>query len=209
MKCFVLNGWAAGPDAWDLCAFRRDRIFGYGEQLDGIPEQVMETVDAAVLVGWSMGGSSALRLALAYPGKVRGLVLVAATPRMMESREEGWAGMSERRLQSLLLGTRMMNEGSAAPEFDEALMSRGIDYLRTTDIRRSLEAAVTPGSPLARIPVAIFQSERDGIVRPGNADFLQRIFPQAIRRSISGAEHRLSAAIPAEIDSAVRSMVGA
>ena len=39
MKCFVLNGWAAGPAAWDLCKFRRERVFSYTEQLDGLPEK--------------------------------------------------------------------------------------------------------------------------------------------------------------------------
>ena len=52
-----------------------------------------------LLVGWSMGGSTALRLAIAAPEKLKGLVLVAATARMMKA--PGWAGMSERRLAAL------------------------------------------------------------------------------------------------------------
>ena len=83
MKVFVLNGWAASEHAWDLCAFRRDRVFGYIEQLDALPEAALRGESAAVLVGWSMGGSGALRLAVRFPEKVAGLVLVAATPRMM------------------------------------------------------------------------------------------------------------------------------
>ena len=38
MKTFVLNGWSASANAWDLCKFDRDRIFSYVEQLDGAPE---------------------------------------------------------------------------------------------------------------------------------------------------------------------------
>ena len=37
MKTFVLNGWSASANAWDLCKFDRDRIFSYVEQLDGAP----------------------------------------------------------------------------------------------------------------------------------------------------------------------------
>ena len=45
--------------------FPRERVFGYVEQLDGEPERALEaSPDGAVLVGWSMGGSGALRLAL-------------------------------------------------------------------------------------------------------------------------------------------------
>ena len=126
-EVFVLNGWAASPHAWDLCRFMRPcdrlgeatesvaatstalpcgrlgeatlpRLFSYVEQLDGEPEKAMEGVERCVLVGWSMGGSSVLRLAARWPEKVAGLVLITATPRMMEEKESGWKGMSPLRL---------------------------------------------------------------------------------------------------------------
>ena len=84
MRCLVFNGWAAGPETWRLCTFPHDWVFDYVEQLDGLPEKMMAEFDEAVLVGFSMGGSTALRMLLKYPEKVRGLVLVSATPRMME-----------------------------------------------------------------------------------------------------------------------------
>ena len=67
MKTFVLNGWSASEQAWDLCTFPRDRVFSYVEQLEGLPEKAVAAEDEVVLVGWSMGGSSALRIAVAYP----------------------------------------------------------------------------------------------------------------------------------------------
>ena len=88
MRCLVFNGWAAGPETWALCTFPHDWVFDYVEQLDGLPEKVMEESDEVVLVGFSMGGSTALRMFLQYPEKVKGLVLVSATPRMME--DENW-----------------------------------------------------------------------------------------------------------------------
>ena len=42
MKTFVLNGWSASEQAWDLCAFPRDRVFSYVEQLEGLPEKAVE-----------------------------------------------------------------------------------------------------------------------------------------------------------------------
>ena len=60
MRCLVFNGWAAGPETWALCTFPHDWVFDYVEQLDGLPEQVMEESDEVVLVGFSMGGSTAL-----------------------------------------------------------------------------------------------------------------------------------------------------
>ena len=100
MKTFVLNGWSAAESAWSLCLFPRDAIFDYIDQLDGLSERaVQEAEDGAILVGWSMGGSTALRIATKYPDRLRALVLVAATPRMM--KDKNWAGMSERRLAAL------------------------------------------------------------------------------------------------------------
>ena len=102
MKTFVLNGWSASEHAWDLCLFPRERIFSYVEQLDGKPEEAMRAErDGVVLVGWSMGGSGALRLAMKFPEKIKGLVLIATTARMMKA--PNWAGMSDRRLAALAI----------------------------------------------------------------------------------------------------------
>lgn len=206
MKCLVFNGWAAGYEAWDLCTFEHDWVFDYVEQLDGLPEKVMEETDAAVLVGWSMGGSSALRMLLKFPEKVKGLVLLAATPRMMEDRASGWKGMSERRLAALRLGTELMFRDDPSPMYDKGNMERGLDYLHTTDLRSALEdwrRGREAGGVKPDFPVRIFQSERDGIVRPSNAEFLKTVFPQAEVTIVPGAEHVLPVSIPERIDAAV------
>ena len=153
---FVLNGWAASPHAWDLCRFARTRLFSYVEQLDGEPEKAIENVERCILVGWSMGGSSALRLAARWPEKVAGLVLIAATPRMMEEKESGWKGMSPRRLEALRYGVMMTHgegffgvpEGKPNPycvDSDENL-ARGLKYLLETDVRPDLERVFVGGA---------------------------------------------------------------
>ena len=209
MKTFVLNGWSASEQAWDLCAFPRDRVFSYVDQLEGLPEKAVEAEDEVVLVGWSMGGSAALRLAVAYPEKIKGLVLVAATARMMKDND--WAGMSERRLAALELGLKMTHgegffgipDGKPNPYMldEERNLARGLGYLRETDLRAALEELKSSGR--LKCPVAIFQSERDGIVRAENAAYLKSIFPQASVTMVPGSEHALPIVIPEKIDSAV------
>ena len=209
MKTFVLNGWSASEQAWDLCAFPRDRVFSYVEQLEGLPEKAVEAEDEVVLVGWSMGGSAALRLAVAYPEKIKGLVLVAATARMM--KDDGWAGMSERRLAALEVGLKMTHgegffgipDGKPNPYIldEERNLARGLDYLRETDLRAALEGLKASGR--LKCQVAIFQSERDGIVRAENAAYLKSIFPQASVTMVPGPEHALPIFIPGQIDAAV------
>ena len=209
MKVLVFNGWAAGPETWALCAFPHDWVFDYVEQLDGLPETVMEESDEVVLVGFSMGGSTALRMWLKWPEKVKGMVLVSATPRMMEG--ENWKGMSERRLAALRLGTQMMFRDDPSPMYDERNMERGLDYLKTTDLRSQLLSISESGESVKRrnFPVFIFQSERDGIVRPGNAEFLKKVFPQAKVTMVPGNEHVLPIRIPELIDAAVFDIIGA
>ena len=207
LPVFVLNGWAASPHAWDLCRFRRTRLFSYVEQLDGEPEKAMEDVERCILVGWSMGGSSALRLAARWPGKIAGLVLVAATPRMMEERESGWRGMTPRRLEALRYGLMMTRgEGFFGTPKDKpnpymtdepANLERGLKYLLETDVRDAVR-----DSNLER-PVHVFQSEHDGIVRPENATWLKSAFPQASVTMVPGTEHALPIFIPEMIDHAV------
>ena len=215
IQTLVLNGWAASPRAWDLCTFRRDALFSYIDQLDAMPERFMRDTCAKspdarfVLVGWSMGGSSALRLAIAFSERIAALVLVAATPRMMEDRAAGWRGMSPRRLDALHRGLLLTHgegffgvpEGVPNPyqlDSEENLM-RGLRYLVETDLRADLERL----APAMRFPVTIFQSGHDGIVRPENATYLKGIFPQARIELVPGAEHALPISVPDLIDKAV------
>ena len=161
-----------------LCTFPHDWVFDYVEQLDGLPE------------------------------KVKGLVLVSATPRMME--DENWKGMSERRLAALRLGTKMMFRDDPSPMYDERNMERGLDYLKATDLRLRLLSIRESGESAKRwnFPVFIFQSERDGIVRPSNVEFLKRVFPQAKVTMVPGNEHVLPIKVPELIDAAVFDIIG-
>ena len=214
MKTFVLNGWASSREAWDLCLFERERIFSYTELLDGVAEDALEKEKEFVLVGWSMGGSFALRYAMKFPKKLKGLVLIAVTPRMM--RDNNWIGMTPRRLAALETGLRMtkgegffgMPEGRPNPykmDSDENL-ARGLEYLRNTDLRLDLIDLLASGR--VNCPVYIFQSENDGIVRAENAKFLGAVFPQAEVEMIPGGEHALPVSIPEKIDAAVAECLG-
>lgn len=209
MKTFVLNGWASSPHAWDLCLFPRERIFSYVELLDGEAEKVLAREKEFVLVGWSMGGSYALNYAMRFAGKLKGLVLLAATPRMMRARD--WAGMSERRVAALEIGAKMTKgegffgtiQGRPNPycvDCDENL-SRGLDYLKKTDLRLDLIDFMAKGG--LKCPVYVFQSVADGIVRAQNAEFLGSVFPEAHVEMLEGSEHALPVAIPEKIDAAI------
>lgn len=213
MKTYVLNGWSASAAAWDLCSFERADIFSYTDQLEARPERVLAWEEEVLLVGWSMGGSSALRLLLQFPDKIKGLVLIAATPCMMKAPD--WDGLSPRRLEALRVGIKLTHgagffgtpEGLPNPYAldEDANLERGLAYLAETDLREALTAAFSR-RPFTR-PVALFQSRADGIVRPNNATFLKGIFPQASLTWVEGAEHALPVHIPRAIDDAVAGII--
>ena len=204
MKSLVFNGWATGPETWELCTFPHDWVFDYVEQLDGLPERVMDETDAAVLVGFSMGGMTALRMLLRNPEKVKGLVLVSSTARMMEDKAADWKGMSLRRRRALMLGTQMVFADDPSPMYEESNMRRGLDYLQEMDVRDELTRRA---GEFARIPVAILQSERDFIVYAHNAAFLKGVFPQAEVTMVPGNEHVLPIKVPELIDAAVNGIL--
>ena len=215
----VLNGWAASPHAWDLCAFMRQPapdgrlpvLYSYTDQLDGLPGRAFDAGGRFVVVGWSMGGSSALRLACRYLGQIAGLLLVAATPRMMEERASGWKGMSPLRLEALRRGLELTHgqgffgvpEGMPNPYMEDSSenLERGLRYLRETDLRAELERVFGGGCDF---PVRIFQSERDGIVGSANAAYLRRLFPHAVVDLVQGSEHALPIRVPERISEAVK-----
>ena len=222
VNVMVWNGWAASEHAWDLCGFMRTPsaygrlpvIYSYIDQLDGKPERAFEDGGRFAVVGWSMGGSSALRLACMFPEQIAGLVLVAATPRMMEDGETGWKGMSNLRLSALRRGLELthgqglfgMPDGRPNPYIEDSPenLDRGIGYLLETDVRADLERVFGGG---CAFPVHVIQSEHDGIVRKANAEYLKRVFPDAAVNIISGGEHALPVSVPDIISSAVASIV--
>ena len=207
MKVLVFNGWAAGPETWELTTFHRDWTFSYIEQMDGLPEKVAEGLEGPfLLVGFSMGGVFAMKFFLRDPSRVKGIVLVSSTPRMMEDKATGWKGMSARRLEAFRYGTKLIFKGDPSPVYDPVQMDRGLEHLVDTDLRASLEEyrRLTAQHPDAPVPaVSIIHSERDGIVRPHNADFFKSIFPQAEVTFVPGAEHVIPITAPDAVDQAV------
>jgi len=201
MRCLAFNGWAAGPETWELCSFPHDWVFDYIEQLDGLPERVIADFDRVVLVGFSMGGTTALRLFAANPEKVAGLILVSSTPRMMECREDGWKGMSPRRIEAFRYGVEVVFSQDGSRIYSVENLARGLKYLVETDVRAAVEG--TDAALRAALPVEILQSERDAVVRPENAECLRRFFPNANVTIVPGTEHVLPVSEPEKVDAAV------
>lgn len=110
----LLHGWGLNHAVWqqvlafvpagvpvlalDLPGFGQSRHYPQPYMLSAVAAQLAEQIPAGSLVlGWSLGGLVATRLALDYPQKVRALALVASSPCFLS--QGLWPGMEKKVLQ--------------------------------------------------------------------------------------------------------------
>lgn len=99
----VLHGWGMNQQVWqpihnalsDCAEVTWVDLPGHGQSQTVCAERFTDWVDYVgallkpdtVIMGWSLGGLVAQALAQAYPAKVSGLVLVASTPKFVQTAE--------------------------------------------------------------------------------------------------------------------------
>lgn len=101
----LLHGWGMNGDVWEGIVPKLAQDFrvtivdlpGHGRSVDDLGEYTLENLASqvaavmpasATLLGWSLGGMVATRLALDFPQKIDKLVLVASAPKF--TRDESW-----------------------------------------------------------------------------------------------------------------------
>ncbi len=109
----LLHGWGLNSGVWqpllDLFGKQNNYQFitidlpGFGNNsrteltpytLDNICQQIEETIQqAAIYLGWSLGGLVATQMSLKYPEKVAGLITVASSPYFVEQTDQDWPGI--------------------------------------------------------------------------------------------------------------------
>jgi pimeloyl-[acyl-carrier protein] methyl ester esterase len=163
--------------------------------------------DRCVVVGWSLGGQYALEFARRAPERVRGLVLLASTPRFVAGA--GWeAGLKPALLQAfaeqlardwhatleefLALQTRGSRESAAVlAELHHALRAHGeplpealvagLAHLQTNDLRAAVPAIDTPALVIA--------GQHDRVTPPAAAEWLAATLPRADLTVLPRAGH--------------------
>ncbi|MBI5329025.1 MAG: pimeloyl-ACP methyl ester esterase BioH [Betaproteobacteria bacterium] len=180
-ECCYLHGWGLHGGIWAetraLLPGDAPDLPGYGATPTVTPYTVETVADAVAasldgpvdLIGWSMGGMTALALAARHPDKVRRLVLVGASPCFVN--RPGWGhgldaevvtGFSQSLAQDykttlqrfLALQARGDDEARAvisrlrekvlAHEPRPDTLAAGMDLLQQADLRDVLEAVLCP-----------------------------------------------------------------
>lgn len=214
----LLHGWGTHPVIWDpllekLPGARAQPLPGYAGSpaaftLEQIAERVGERLETGtLLVGWSLGGLAAAHIAQLFPGRMRGLVLVAATPcfvnradwvhgieakvfdQFAASLENDYAGTIRRFLSLQAQGSSETREVLAQlrrrlldqPRPAEGVLEAGLEILKRTDLREGLKSL--------DMPLTLIHGSGDKLAPVSAARWLAGNQPHAKLHVIEGAGH--------------------
>ncbi len=220
----LLHGWGMNADVWqavlpalarrrqlicvDLPGHARSRAQPGGETLAAWSACLAEVVPAgAEVLGWSLGGLLALRLALDAPERVARLILVASGPRFVQAADwphamasetlagfaqglvEDYAGTLRRFLAIQALGSEHARETLGQlreqvfrhGEPDPAALRAGLQMLLQTDLRAEL--------PRVHCPTLLIGGERDTLFPAAAQVQTRERLPAAASVLIEGAGH--------------------
>ena len=239
----LLHGWGMHGGIWGEFAERLAPDFelhcldlpGYGgsepcarHDLEGITEAVLAMMPPrAHVLGWSLGGMVATRIAAIAPERVEKLALIGSSPRFCQ--EEGWKdAMSPAVLDAFetqirgnpaatlnrFLAVQAMGGDDARAQ--TALLKRYIAErpLPTDETLRAGLAILREGDvrPLLadiRQPVCLIYGEKDTVVPVGASGWLQRQLPDARLHVMPGCAHAPFLTRPDEVAGLVREFLQA
>lgn len=236
---FALHGGLFAPLVPDLARTHRVHVVdlpGHGHSAGGGAslEEMVEAVASvlrplpapAQVLGWSLGGMVAQRLALAHPALVAGLLLVCTTPRFVTAPDWPHAMAPDTlarfgdelrvayraTLQRFLtLQVQGRGEGGAVPR-DVLATLRDSLFARSAPTAAALAAAlaVLAGTDLRHdvahlaTPTLVITGPRDALTPEAAGEWLAAHVPGARHVSIAGAAHAPFLSHPAAFAAAVK-----
>jgi pimeloyl-ACP methyl ester carboxylesterase len=194
---FPGHGRSGGTESLKSIDAYRDCLAGFIDALRLRP---------SVLVGRSMGGAVALAYTLAYPQRVRGLVLVATAARFDLPAEllETW--------KSVMLGraTQPFSTAAFSPTADFAVMREAwMEQVKTDprvryhDFVACNAVDVTAQLGAITVPTLIIAGRDDSITPPERCEVLRRGIPGSTLVVIDDAGHTVPAERPEAFNAAV------
>ena len=235
----LLHGWGLNRDVFASLAARLSRRWtvhavdlpGHGRHplgrpgesspLDYLTDAVAPYLpEDAVWCGWSLGGLVAMNAARRYPGKVKALALVAASPRM--ARSTGWgAAMTGKALAQF--GARLTGdyaqgvaeflalqerEPGQTEEVTAAVLRHGASAKGIALGQRALaESDLRPSLPL-EVPAILIAGSLDALVPPRAVPVTRALWPGLRTQIIEGAAHAPFLSHPDEFHQALDTFLG-
>ena len=193
------HGWSTGIAPLDMASTVT--------AVDAGIDAVVPGDEPLTVLGWSLGGQVAMRWALARPGRIAKLVLVATTPSFVT--RDGWSqamapetlarfgdelsvayrltllrfltlqvqGSDEGRATLSSMRARLFERGEPAP----GVVAATLAMLSGNDLRSEL-AQIS-------VPALVIGGERDALVPLAATEQLAAALPHSIHRTVAGAAH--------------------
>ncbi len=219
----LLHGWGMNPRVFDALAaqlagrFRIEALAlpGHGGQAPATADTLAAWAaqlgaalsDGATLLGWSLGGQVAMRLARDFPDKVGRLILVSSTPRF--TLTDGWhAGIAASDLAAF--GAAMQADARATLLRFLSLQTRGVPAQKSLleNLRRTFFASPLPqpqvlaaglemllhtdlraDAALLAQPTLVIHGSADKLTPPAAGAWLAANIANARHTEIAGAAH--------------------
>jgi pimeloyl-[acyl-carrier protein] methyl ester esterase len=219
----LLHGWGMHGGVWaavaaELAHERRVHVvdlpgMGYSDpvapcDLAHLADSVAEIIPKnSTVIGWSLGGQIALKIALDHPQKTSRLILVDSTPRFVQAHDwqagvapevfrefAAQVGDDYRETMTRFLGLQTFGGASSRialrdlkerfftrPAPSPAVLRDALDILLTTDLREQL--------PRLQQPALLIHGSRDTLVPPDASRWMAAQLPRARLKIIDGASH--------------------
>ena len=211
-------------DARNHGASPHDRDTSYPAMAADVAETMAaEGVAAAAMVGHSMGGKTAMRLALAHPGLVSRLLVADVSPVAYEPHFRGIAAAMQAIPLTPALTRAEANAALTAAAPDPSIRSFLLQNLRfgatptwrigLDEIAAGLDRIESWDAP--RIdggtydgPVLVLRGERSDYVLPGHRPLFHALFPRVRFATLRDAGHMLHADAPDAFIATVQAFLG-
>jgi len=160
--------------------------------------------DAAVIGGQSLGGFMSMAVALAYPSRLRGLLLVDTGPGYKsDDKRDDWNAMALRYADAIAKkGLAVFAKASREMRPGEHDNLRGLE-LAARHALPQYSAQVLEGLPRIKVPTLVIVGERDRLYL-GASDYMTEKIPNATKVVLEDAGHAANVDQPEAFDDALR-----
>ncbi len=230
----LLHGWGLTPAVWHAlqAALPTQHCIALhcrppaGSLADWADAISVEIPPGSVVLGWSLGAMLAMSLAARHPQRVAKLILIAATPRFVQSADwphaldaatvsafrQSFTAQPARTLSRFIALQAFGDEARsqvaaqltaalADAQAEHAALAHGLRLLEESDLRSSL--------PSPSLPCLLIHGQADALMPPAAAEWLAQRWPLSQQLILPAVGHAPHLSCPARLAQVIESFLNA